>query len=163
MQQELPSTLDVIYENWRGYQEKLRSAVAPLTDEQLLLQPAPRMWPLGQVVQHIISVRAGWFSGTMQEPDEAMDAYMGWGQRDSPARSGTELAHGLDETWAFIAARLQRWTPDDCAKSFPDEFDGEVYHVSRSWIIYHVLEHDLHHGGEVSLMLGIHGLPAIDI
>ncbi len=37
------------------------------------------------------------------------------------------------------------------------------YYVSRSWIIYHVLEHDLHHGGEVSLTLGIHGLAAIDI
>jgi uncharacterized damage-inducible protein DinB len=31
--------------------------------------------------------------------------------------------------------------------------------VSRSWVIYHVMEHDLHHGGELSLTLGIHGLP----
>jgi uncharacterized damage-inducible protein DinB len=32
--------------------------------------------------------------------------------------------------------------------------------VSRSWVIYHVMEHDLHHGGELSLTLGIHGLPS---
>ncbi|MFN8468470.1 MAG: DinB family protein [Caldilineaceae bacterium] len=163
MQQQTQSTLDVIYENWRGYQEKLRAAVAPLTDEQLTLQPATHMWPVGQLVQHIISVRAGWFSGTMQEPDEAMDAYMWWGQRDSPARSGAELARGLADTWAFIEARLQRWTPEDCAATFPDEFDGKEVYVSRSWIIYHVLEHDLHHGGEVSLILGSHGLPSVDI
>lgn len=163
MQQQTQSTLDVIYENWRGYQEKLRRSVAPLTSEQLTFQPAPHMWPLGQLVQHIISVRAGWFSGTMQEPNEAMEAYMWWGQRESPARSGAELARGLDETWAFIEARLRRWTPEDCAETFPDEFDGEVFHVSRSWIIYHVLEHDLHHGGEVSLILGSHGLASVDI
>ena len=163
MQEQTQSTLDVIYENWRGYQEKLRGCIAPLADTHLGLQPAAGMWPLGQMVQHIISVRAGWFSGTLQDADEAMNTYMEWGQRDSPARSAAELVRGLDQTWAFIEARLQRWTPDDCARTFPDEWDGQTYEVSRSWVIYHVMEHDLHHGGEVSLILGMHGLRALDL
>jgi uncharacterized damage-inducible protein DinB len=163
MHLESQSTLAVIYDNWRGYQEKLRNCIAPLTEAQLALQPAPRMWPLGQIAQHIISARAGWFSGTLQDADDAMNAYMNWGQRDSPDRSAAELARGLDETWAFIEARLQRWTPDDCAKTFPDEWDGKVTYVSRSWVIYHVLEHDLHHGGEISLILGMNGLQGPDL
>ena len=163
MQQPTQSTLDVIYENWRGYQEKLRNCIALLTNEQLLLQPAARMWPLGQIVQHIISVRAGWFSGTLQDDDEVMNEYMSWGQRESPARSAPELVRGLDETWAFIEARLQSWTPADCAQTFPDEWDGQVFQVSRSWVIYHVLEHDLHHGSEASLILSINGLPGLDL
>ncbi|MFN8498302.1 MAG: DinB family protein [Anaerolineae bacterium] len=163
MPQPTPSTLDVIYENWQGYQEKLRNCIAPLTNDQLSLQPAPHLWPLGQIVQHIIAVRAGWFSATLQDPDTAMDEYMMWGQRESPARSAAELARGLDETWAFIAARLHRWTAADCARTFPDEWDGQTYEVSRSWVIYHVLEHDLHHGSEVSLILGMNGLPALDL
>ena len=164
MQQQTRSTLDVIYENWGGYQEKLRNCVAPLTNEQLSLQPAAGMWPLEQIVQHIISVRTGWFSGTLQEQDEVMNEYMLWGQRDSPTRSALELAHALDETWAFIVTRLQRWTPADCAMTFPDEGDdGQTYEVSRSWVIYHVMEHDLHHGGEVSLILGMNGLPSLGL
>lgn len=163
MQQPAESTMKVIYQNWRGYQEKLRACVAPLNSEHLALQPAPGMWPVGQIVQHIISVRAGWFSGTLQEEDAAMNDYMLWGQRDSPDRSAAELARGLDETWAFMEARLQRWTPDDCAQTFPDEWDGQVYQVSRSWVIYHVLEHDLHHGSEVSLILSMHGLRGLDL
>ena len=163
MQPQTPSTLEVIYESWRGYHEKLRNCIAPVTHEQLLLQPAPRMWPLGQIVQHIISVRAGWFSGTLQYTDDVMNEYILWGQRDSPERSAVELVRGLDETWAFIEARLQRWTPEDCAMTFPDEWDGQVYQVSRSWVIYHVMEHDLHHGGEVSLILGMNGLRAPDL
>jgi uncharacterized damage-inducible protein DinB len=163
MQPNMRSTADVIYENWQGYNARLQNCIAPLTKEQLLLQPAPRMWPLGQIVQHIISVRAGWFSGTLQDPDEAMNAYMEWGQRDSPDRSAAESVRGLDETWAFIQSRLQRWTPADCAQTFPDEWDGQIQQVSRSWVIYHVLEHDLHHGSEVSLILGMHGLTPIDI
>ena len=163
MQQPTQSTLDVIYENWRGYHTKLRDCIAPLTNEHLLLQPGARMWPLGQIVQHVISVRAGWFSATLQDDDEAMNDYMLWVQRESPARSAVELVRGLEETWAFIEARLQRLTPADCAMTFPDEADGQVYEVSRSWVIYHVMEHDLHHGGEVSLVLGMNGLRALDL
>ena len=164
MQEPTGSTLDVIYASWQGYQEKLRDCIAPLTNEQLGLQPAAHMWPLGQIVQHIISVRAGWFSGTLQDEDEAMNDYMmAWGQRESPDRSAEELVRGLEQTWAFIEARLRRWTPDDCARTFPDEWDGQVYQVSRSWVIYHVMEHDLHHGGEVSLILGMNGLRTPDI
>ena len=163
MQKQTHSTLEVIFENWRGYQEKLRDCIMPLTDAQLLVQPAPHMWPLGQIVQHIISVRAGWFSGTLQDENDAMTAYMSWGQQDSPARSAVELVRGLEETWAFIETRLMRWTPDDCAMTFPDEWDGQVYEVSRSWVIYHVMEHDLHHGGEVSLILGMNGLRSLNL
>jgi uncharacterized damage-inducible protein DinB len=163
MEQSNQSTLDVIYENWRGYQEKLRDCIAPLTDEQLRLQPARQLWPLGQIVQHIISVRAGWFSYTLQDDDETMKEYMEWGYHDSPFRSAAELARGLNETWAFIEGRLQRWTPEDHAATFPNEYDGQVYQVSRSWVIYHVMEHDLHHGGEVSLILGMHGLPTPEL
>lgn len=39
MQPQAGSTLDVIYENWRSHQEKLRDCVVPLTNKQLLLQP----------------------------------------------------------------------------------------------------------------------------
>ena len=163
MLQQPRSTLEVIYENWRGYNKKLCNSIALLTDAQFSLQPAAHMWPLGQLVQHIISVRAGWFSGTLQDDDQVMNSYMLWGQRDSSNRSAIELVHGLNETWAFIEARLQRWTPDDCAKTFPDEWNGQKYEVSRSWVIYHVMEHDLHHGGEISLLLGMNGLQGIEL
>jgi uncharacterized damage-inducible protein DinB len=163
MQQEPRSTLDVIYENWQGYNKKLQNCLSLLTSEQLLLQPAPHMWSLGQIVQHIISVRAGWFSGTLQDANKVMSEYMLWGQRDSPERNAVEMVRGLAETWAFIETRLQRWTPADCARTFPDEWEGQTYQVSRSWVIYHVLEHDLHHGSEVSLVLGTNGLQPLDI
>lgn len=157
------STLDIIYDNWRIYNDKLRDAIAPLTAGQLRLQPAPGMWPLQQLLQHIVGVRAGWFCGTLQEADEAIEAYMEWGQWESPPRTAAELAQGLDDTWAFIESRMRRWTAEDLAVTFPDETDEGVFDVSRSWVVYHVLEHDLHHGGEVSLLLGMNKLPGPNI
>ena len=58
MQPDRDLTLDVIYDNWRDYNGKLQSLSAPLTIEQLALQPAPHMWPLGQIV-HSTLFRCG--------------------------------------------------------------------------------------------------------
>jgi uncharacterized damage-inducible protein DinB len=30
-------------------------------------------------------------------------------------------------------------------------------------VVWHLIEHDLHHGGELSLTLGMHGVAAPDI
>ena len=45
-------------------------------------------------------------------------------------------------------------------QTFPDDWEGEIVQLSRAWVVWHVLEHDLHHGGEVSLTFGIHGIKA---
>lgn len=55
------STLEVFYKNWGVYQGILRERIAGLTDDQLLLHPAPQMRSVGQIVEHMIAVRAGWF------------------------------------------------------------------------------------------------------
>lgn len=55
---------------------------------------------------------------------------------------------------------LARWTSDDMRQEFPDDWDGKIVQLPRAWVVYHVLEHDLHHGGEISLTLGMHGIPA---
>jgi hypothetical protein len=34
---------------------------------------------------------------------------------------------------------------------------------SRQRIIWGVLEHDIHHGSEISTTLGVHGLPVVDL
>jgi hypothetical protein len=71
-----------------------------------------------------------------------------------------ELAQGLDRTWQFMAECLARWSPADMHQTFPDDWDGTHVDLSRAWVVWHVLEHDLHQSGELSLTLGMHELPA---
>ena len=35
--------------------------------------------------------------------------------------------------------------------------------VTRYWVIWHVLEHDLYHGGELSNTLRSHGLEGLEL
>ena len=73
-----------------------------------------------------------------------------------PARPPDEIVQALDRTWQCMA----RWSPADMRQTFPDDWDGQHVDLSRAWLFWHVMEHDLHHGGELSLILGMHGLPA---
>ncbi len=153
-------TLTTFYTQWKAYQDHIKAAVAPLTAEQLALEAGPTLRTVAQNAAHIIGCRAGWFTYVLGEDGgEEMKAYTTWDERGAPARTGDELAHALDHTWQFMADCLARWSPADMEQTFPDDWDGKPVQLSRAWIVWHVLEHDLHHGGEISLTLGMHGIP----
>ncbi|HEV2581173.1 MAG TPA: DinB family protein, partial [Ktedonobacteraceae bacterium] len=94
---------------------------------------------------------------------EEMAAIGQWDRKDQPTRGAAELVEGLQKTFAFVQECLARYTPADLDYTFSETYQGEDYTFSRQWVIWHVIEHDLHHGGEVSLTLGIHQLAAPDL
>jgi len=72
-----------------------------------------------------------------------------------------ELVSAFESTWTMIARALDRWTIVDLGRVFPpplslSEADREAFGEERTlhWIVWHVHEHELHHGGELSLALG---------
>jgi uncharacterized damage-inducible protein DinB len=88
----------------------------------------------------------------MEEGGEEFDVLPDIDLRSGHSRD--ELVSALKKTWELVAGCLARWTPD----MLDDQFvDGE-HVLSRRWVIWHVLEHDLHHGGELFLTLGAHGV-----
>jgi uncharacterized damage-inducible protein DinB len=149
-------TLTTFYKQWKEYQEHIKEAVAPLTTEQLALRAAPGLRSLGENAAHIIGCRAGWFMYTLGE-DGPTDL-KAWDDKPESDRSAAELVQGLDATWQLMAGCLARWNDADMQHMFQDDWEGEIVHLSRAWIVWHVLEHDLHHGGEISLTLGMYGL-----
>jgi uncharacterized damage-inducible protein DinB len=154
------STLAPFYAGWDRYQTLLVDALANLTDEQLALRPAPQQWPVWQLAAHISSARVWWFQ-RMGEGDASLDPMKTWDDDGEPPRSAAELVAGLEATWRVIADCLARWTPADLGATFYHERRG--VDLTRQWIVWHVLEHDLNHGGELFLTLGIHGLPTPDL
>jgi uncharacterized damage-inducible protein DinB len=170
-------TLATFSTSWKAYQDRLTAALAPLTAEQLALRAAPGLRSIGENALHIIGCRTYWFTEFLGEDGGAeMKAYARWNEvalgapyaswnevalaLGAPVPTAAELAQGLDRTWQFIADRLAHWSPADMQQTFPDDWDGTPVELSRTWVIWHVLEHDLHHGGEVSLTLGMHGIHA---
>ncbi len=153
-------TLTTFYESWKAYQEHIKESLAPLPVEQLALRAAPDLRSIGENAAHIIGCRAGWFIYVLGEEDAEVKACASWDEPGAPARTADELVQGLDHTWRLMAGCLDRWSPADMRQTFTDEWDGEKVELPRAWVVWHVMEHDLHHGGELSLTLGMHGLQA---
>ncbi|HEX6820317.1 MAG TPA: DinB family protein, partial [Ktedonobacterales bacterium] len=141
---EEKGTLSTFYDSWKLYQDHLAEALAPLTPEQLAQRPAPGMRSIGETTAHIIATRVGWFVHFLgEEPGEAA-AFDRFDAPGAPARSSTELVNGLEASWKLMRDALARWDAGEMAKRISREREGRTYEFSRSWVIYHLLEHDLH-------------------
>ncbi len=161
-QQTLP--LITFYQGWEDVQRSLVRMIAPLTDEQLATPASSHHWPIGRVAQHIVGNRVWWFQLWMGAGDHDLAPIEHWDSDDHPAVSAAELVSGLDSTWQMIRDALANWTAADLqdiisTPSSLSEAEKEIFEDStRQWIIWHVLEHEILHAGEISLGLGAAGL-----
>jgi len=109
-----------------------------------------------------------------------------------PCHPAAELVAGLETTWRMIEGALARLTPADLEQVIAplSEVERErhaqlvepslqpyarMWHErerlaggvkparSRQRIIWGVLEHDIHHGCEISTTLGVHGLQVLGL
>ena len=126
-------TLTLFYTQWQAYQEHIKAAVAPLTAEQLTLRAAPDLRSIGENAAHIIGCRIGWFTETLGE--DGGEVVKAWEAKADSVRSATELAQALDGTWHLMADCLARWSPADMQQTFPDDWEGEIVHLSRAWVV----------------------------
>jgi uncharacterized damage-inducible protein DinB len=157
------TVLQAYYEGWHSYQTALVQAIAPLSAEQLELRPAPGLRSVGQAVAHIIGARARWFRYQFEEGGEVFEALGRIDRRGRRTPGAQVLVRGLETTWTGMHEAMARWTPQDWAMTWPGEDDSEPAVVTRPWVLWHLIEHDLHHGGEVSITLGVHGLKGLDL
>lgn len=167
-EQSLPLT--TFYTGWGVYQQSLVKVIAPLSPAQLASPAAAHHWSIGTIVQHIVANRVWWFHGWMGEGSVDLLALAHWDPRydaEQPPREAAELVAGLEVTGQMIAGALARWTAADLGYRFPppaflsEEEQRMIGERTRQWMIWHVLEHEIHHGGELSLALGSYGLPGI--
>lgn len=153
-------TLTLFWEKWKRYQDRLKETLAPLETGQLALRSAPGQRSLGEIATHIVASRAWWLHGFMGEGGPALEPLIHWDESDAPARSASELLAAFDMTWQVLSDCLSRWTGADMQHTYPFDMDGRRSDLSRSYVFWHMLQHDLLHGGEIALTLGINGLPA---
>lgn len=170
------SGLETFYEGWANYQDLVLDALRDLTAEQLGLRTAPHQWAVWQLAGHLAGSRAYWFHDILGEGETATrDLFRvasttvpdlpledaGWEDDEDHPRSAAEIVEAFDRTWTMIEDCLRRWTPEDLAVEFSRERRSGTETFTRQWVIWHLVEHDLHHGGEISQILGSHGIPAL--
>lgn len=142
------------FESWQDYQEALKHAIAPLTKEQLQRRLIPGLRTPGEIAEHIVYGRALHLHRTLGEGASELTPLLRWEAADDPPRTATEILHGLELTWRFITSCLMRGSSTDAIS------EEEVQIVQAIWGL---LDHDLPHAGELSLLLGADGIPGVEI
>ena len=160
---EANPTLALLTQGWDAYQRQLADALEPLSLEQVTLRAAPNLRSIDELARHIIRVRVSWFHVVLGIGDEEFAAYRERNDPEGEPQSGSELAAGLRATWQTLRDALAGFTPEYLQGTVQRERGGQMYTFTRGWVVWHVIEHDLHHGGELGYSLGMRGLAAPDI
>ena len=141
------------FESWHDYQEALKRAIAPLTSAQLQRRLIPGVRTSGEIAEHIVFGRALHLHRTLGERAAELTSLLRWEDADDPPHTAAEILQGLELTWQFITTCLMRGSPTDAV---PEE-------EPILQTIWGLLDHDLPHAGELSLLLGASGLPGVEI
>lgn len=142
------------FESWQDYQEALKRAIAPLTEEELQQRPIPGLRTPGEIAEHIVFGRALHLHRTLGESAAELTPLLRWDDADDPPHTAAEIVHGLELTWGVITGCLRRGSPTD---TLPE---ADMLIVQTIWGL---LDHDLPHAGELSLLLGAAGLSGVEI
>jgi uncharacterized damage-inducible protein DinB len=145
-----------LFAHWEQVRSELLTLLDGFNDDELNYAPYERSWSVGQIALHIANAEDGWFRFVIQremsewpkdytlENYPSMDAIQAV-LRQSHVRTLEYLA-GLE------AGDLQQHVESPWGASF-----------TLNWIIWHVIEHEIHHRGELSLILGLLGREGLDI
>ncbi|MBN1965722.1 MAG: DinB family protein [Anaerolineae bacterium] len=143
------------FKHWDIVREDLIDAIDRLSEEHLDFVPVAGLWSLGTVLRHIANAEEGWFRYVVERqynewpPDYTAEDY--------PTIASVKAL--LAETHARTDAYLEALDEADLDTRIPTS-GGDT---SIRWVIWHVIEHEIHHRGEVFLMLGMLGIAAPDI
>jgi len=145
------------FDHWAKVWRDLQLGVAMLHDEHLSFRPAERYSrTVGDILRHIINVEQGWIHYVVRR------SLNSWPEEDA----------GELKTVQAIQAELSRTHKEtlEYLSTVPMDDFNRIVQVPRDgtpklgWILWHVLEQQIHHRGELFLCLSLLGMdrPKID-
>ena len=144
-----------LFQHWTSVRAGLYGAMDQLTDEQLDFVPREGMWSLGTVARHIAHAEEAWFRHWMTGMREGPPEYT---SQDYPTVESIKAL--LAEVHARTDAYLETLDVVDLEETFETVWGQKG---SIRWVVWHVLDHEIHHRGEIYLMMGLLGIEAPDV
>ena len=144
--------------------------VGDLTDEQMVVQPAPKVNHPAWVLGHLLQVDYAFLQLISGEPapafiDDAWRATYGAKSEPSPDKSKYKpkafYVEKLVEVREKIEAKLKGMTPEDFHQPHPDPARRERFPTVGHAVMLYGTWHEAYHSGQLSTWRRVQGLPAV--
>jgi len=147
--------LSEMFSHWEQVRDDLLETIDKFSEEELSYVPFNDSWPVGQIMLHIADCEDNWLHGVVRNEFEP---WIGYPFKDYPNKAAiVEVLNKARERTLPLLEGLEESNLED-KYAIPD---GHKF--TLRWIIWHVLEHEIHHRGELSLILGILGREGLDV
>lgn len=146
-----------IFGHWRDVRQGLVQALEQLSDAQLSFCPREGLWTLHETVCHIAGAEDSWFRCYVTRELST------WEEADYKPKEFPTV-EALKSLLVTVHARIEAMYADGGDQKLAEPVElpwGPT--VSHEWVVWHVLEHEIHHRGEIYLMLGLLGMEAPDV
>jgi len=142
--------------HWKQLNRDLLWTVDQFNQEDLSYIPFENSWPVGAIMLHIADAEDGWFRYVVGQelpgwPDFTIEQY----PDIASIKTLISDVHARTETF------LENLEGADLERPITQPWNNKE--VPLGWIIWHVLEHEIHHRGELSLILGTLGREGLDV
>ena len=145
-----------LFSHWRLIRKGLISVIEEFEEPELSYQPYSDSWPVGQIMVHIANAEEGWFRYVVTKEIPEWPSQLQF--ENYPTRA--KILEILDEVHGKTESYLGGLTAQDLSTRILAPWDAPF---PLGWIIWHVIEHEIHHRGELSLILGILGKEGLDV
>jgi uncharacterized damage-inducible protein DinB len=157
-----------LYEGWSRANQRIIDRIRELPPEALGWRATADSWPIWAVVAHCAMVRVYWLCDVLKEPGAETTpftdaAHEGWEDHLDEPKGAADLIGALEITWRIVESCLERWSPAMLEEAFTRQKNGGIESHTRGSVLTRLISHDGYHSGEVSLILGMHGLDPIDL
>lgn len=144
------------FTHWQEVRRGLIETIDKFEEGQLSYMPFPDSFSVAEIMLHIADAEDGWFRHVVtKELDTWPSHYTVENYPDLPAIKGI-LTHVHQTTEKY----LESLSESDLAMVIELPWGNSI---ALHWIIWHILEHEIHHRGELSLILGMLGKEGLDV
>jgi uncharacterized damage-inducible protein DinB len=143
------------FAHWTQIRSELLVTIDKFGDDELSFAPNESSWPAGKIMLHIGDAEDHWFRYGIQRKVSRSQSYE---LEEYPDKAA------IKRMLAEIHSRTESYLSTLALADLEREIDmpwNERYKLG--WIIWHVVEHEIHHRGELSLMLSLLGRQGLDV
>jgi uncharacterized damage-inducible protein DinB len=144
-----------LFHHWVQIRSDLLATMDKFSEQELAYAPFKGGWPAGQILLHIADCEDNWLHGVVRAK---IKPWIFYNLADYPTKAAIRKV--LDRSHALTLSYLSVLEEKDLDVEYKTP-GGEVF--SLYWIIWHVLEHEIHHRGELSLIHGLLGREGLDV